>query len=414
MGAYFYSILTHEKTLVLADQAAFSGCGFIVTLMLVRLLSPLEFGMYASLLLFIYFMVSISSAVVIQPLQVTLSKIDKEAEYISFAFFLQLVLILVLGIFTFLLLNIDIEFLDDISKTPAVIILFGSSFLLHDFFRKLFLASNVIWKALLIDTLTGFFQLGFLIYSYVYYELGFSDVVLIMGLSYLPGLLVSIYLVKPNIRIRQNWKSYFSSHLIEGKWLLMTAILQWWANNLFVIASGIFLGATALGAFRLVQSIFGVLNLLLQTFENYALPFASRLFQTSVESSKIYLRTMSVRGALIVGSLLSILFLFSEFFIVLAAGESYLEYAFLMKGMAVLYFVIFAGYPTRIAIRMMELNHLFFVGYVLSFIFSLLSFQFLLKEWHLWGAIIGLVSNQLILFSFWQYALCKNQFVLWR
>ncbi|MFT5385387.1 MAG: O-antigen/teichoic acid export membrane protein, partial [Saprospiraceae bacterium] len=130
--------------------------------------------------------------------------------------------------------------------------------------------------------------------------------------------------------------------------------------------------------------------------------------------SKIYLWNMSLNGAVVFGSVLSILFMFPVFFIDLAAGESYVEYAFLVKGMAVLYFVIFIGYPTRIAIRMMELNHLFFFGYVISFLFSLLSFNFLLKEWHLWGAIIGLITNQLILISFWQYALLKKQFVLWK
>jgi O-antigen/teichoic acid export membrane protein len=414
MRKNLYSILTHEKTLVLADQAAFSGCGFIVTLLLVRLLSPLEFGIYASLLLFIYFIVSMSSAIVIQPLQVTLSKIEDDVDYTSFAFCLQLTIILSFAFCAFLIFNFELEFLSDMPQNPAFIILFGSGFLFHDFFRKLFLAYNIIWKALLIDVLTGIFQLGFLSYAYVYYELSFSDAILILGISYIPGLLVSLYLVKPNVLPRWNWKSYISTHLIQGKWLLMTALLQWWANNLFVIASGVFLGATALGAFRLVQSIFGVLNLLLQTFENYVLPLASRLFQASIEDSKDYLRTMSLRGAIIVGSLLLLLFLFSDFFIVLAAGESYLEYGYLVKGMAVLYFVIFVGYPTRIAIRMMELNHLFFIGYLLTFVFSLLSFQYLLKEWHLWGAVIGLVSNQVILFSFWQYALYKNHFVLWK
>ncbi|MGK0317437.1 MAG: O-antigen/teichoic acid export membrane protein [Saprospiraceae bacterium] len=414
MRKYLYSISTQKKSLVLADQGVFSGCGFIITLLLVRLLSPVEFGVYASLLLFIYFMVSISSAVVIQPFQVTLSKIDNDIEYISFAFCLQLVLILILSIFTFLLLNIGIEILYDLQHSSAIIILYGSCFLLHDFFRKLFLARNVIWKALLIDTISGFIQLGFLSYFLLYSKLALSEVIFILGLSYLPGLFIAIFLSKMVLTIRRNWKSYFLIHVVHGKWLLMTALLQWWANNLFVIASGVLLGATAIGAFRLVQSVFGVLNLLLQTFENYALPLASRLFQSSKESSKEYLRSMSFKGAILVGSLLFIIFLFSEFFIVLVAGESYLEYAFLVEGMSLLYFVIFAGYPTRIAIRMMELNHLFFLGYVLSFTFSLMSFQFLLKEWHLWGAIIGLITNQIILFSFWQYALYKNQFVLWR
>ena len=414
MIKYIHSIITNEKSLVLADQAVFSGCGFIITLLLVRLLGPTEFGVYASLLLFIYFMVSISSALVIQPLQVTIGKIEKDNEYTSFAFYLQMFLIVLLATITFLLLNIKIEFLINLWDHTEIIILFGSCFLFHDFFRKLFLAKNVVWKALLIDSISGFLQLGILFYSFLTTSLELTDVILIMGLSYVPGILISILLTQPSLRLQSNWRSYFNTHIMQGKWLLMTAVLQWWANNMFVIASGIYLGATALGALRLVQSIFGVLNLLLQTFENYALPSASRLFQNSVESSKIYLRNMSVKGATIVGFILLTIFAFSDFIIVLAAGELYSEFGYLVKGMTILYFFIFVGYPTRIAIRMLELNHLFFGGYVLSFIFSLLSFQYLLNEWNLWGALIGLITNQIILFSFWQYALYKNQFILWK
>lgn len=107
-------------------------------------------------------------------------------------------------------------------------------------------------------------------------------------------------------------------------------------------------------------------------------------------------------------------FIFSEQIIRFAGGSEYTEYAYLVKGMALLYFVIFAGYPIRMSIRMMILNRLFFIGYVISFLFSLITFNFLLKEWHLWGAIIGLIINQLIILSYWQYALIKKEFILWK
>lgn len=414
MKKLFYAILTNNKSLVLADQAVFSGCGFVVTLLLVRILSPTDFGIYASILIFNYFMISVSNAVVIQPLQVILAKVKKDASYLSFAFYMQLMITILIVVFTFVVLQLEIDFLKDLNGNLFGIILFVTCFLFHDFFRKIFLAKNNIKKALISDSITVFLQVVAFLYAFLNFELNLSEVIFIMGTSYLPGIFLSTAFLKPNLRFTYEWKPYLRNHLNQGKWLLMTAVLQWWANNFFVIASGVFLGTMALGAFRLVQSLFGVLNVLLQTFENYALPFASRLFQSSVENSKIYLWNMSLNGAVVFGSVLSILFMFPVFFIDLAAGESYVEYAFLVKGMAVLYFVIFIGYPTRIAIRMMELNHLFFFGYVISFLFSLLSFNFLLKEWHLWGAIIGLITNQLILISFWQYALLKKQFVLWK
>ena len=85
----------------------------------------------------------------------------------------------------------------------------------------------------------------------------------------------------------------------------------------------------ALGALRLVQSFFGVLNVLLQILENYALPKAARLFKDSKEQSKHFLRQISIGGSVIFGIMLLILFVFSEQIITLAGGHQYAEFAFL-------------------------------------------------------------------------------------
>ena len=83
----------------------------------------------------------------------------------------------------------------------------------------------------------------------------------------------------------------------QGCWMLLKEILNLWSNSLFTVASGIFIGIEALGAFRLVQSLFGILNMVFQTFENHLLPEASRLFQTSVKESKAFLLSSFKRMA---------------------------------------------------------------------------------------------------------------------
>ena len=407
-------ILSNKVNLVLLDQAIYSGCGFLITLLLIRLLSPLQFGIYASLIIVIYFVVSISSAVVIQPLQVKLSQIKNQKEYTSFAFYLLLLIVLILSILTYIIFSMQISILKNIATDSKIIIAFASAFVVHDFFRKLFLAENKILKALLIDIFSNIFPLVIFLLVHINFEIGLSQVLTIYAACYIPGIAIAIYITRPTITLNSEWKKYFQSHLKQGKWLLLTAILQWWSNNLFVIVSGLYLGAAALGAFRFVQSLFGVLNLILQTLENYALPFASRLFQTSAESSKIYLKNMTIKGCVAIGILLTTIFLLSDQIIILAAGDSYSEYSFLIKGMSILYFVIFLAYPTRIAIRMMSLDHLFFGGYLISFTFSIISFQYLLMQFGLWGALIGLIVNQIILFTFWQYSLHKIKFELWK
>lgn len=408
------TIVSNKKAHVLADQAVFSGSSFIATILLVRLLPAVDFGLYAGIILALYLLVSISNALVIQPLQVNYSRITNKKLYLSFAFWWQIVLILFIAFVIVILSALDIDVLRSFRLYTGVIVLLVFSFLLHDFFRKIFIARDGALHALLIDCTTGlalFFLLGL---SFITGKLTLNHALYITSLAYLTGVISGIFLIRPSLRDVSSWRVFFTDHMVQGKWLFLTAIIQWWSGNLFVVASGISLGPIALGAFRLVQSLFGVLNVLLQSYENYILPQAASLFHSSVRESKYYLRNVSKKGIIFFGSVVLILFLFSEPVIRLAGGNKYVPYAYVVKGMAILYLIIFAGYPIRIAVRMMAMNDVFFAGYVGSFVFSLLSFNFLLNEWQLWGAILGLIINQLILILFWQYCLAKKKFVLWK
>ena len=203
-------------------------------------------------------------------------------------------------------------------------------------------------------------------------------------------------------------------HITQGKWLFSVAVLQWCSSNFFVLISGVYLGIEALGALRLVQSFFGIINIVLQTVENYFLPKVAVLYNENVAKAKKYLLEITAYGALLFGLLLCVLFIFSRQIIVLAGGTKYESYAYVVKIIAVLYFFIFLSYPVRIAVRVMVLNKIFFIGYLISFVSSLLTFHFLLKYSGLYGAVAGLIINQILMILYWQNQLRKNQFILWK
>jgi O-antigen/teichoic acid export membrane protein len=163
-----------------------------------------------------------------------------------------------------------------------------------------------------------------------------------------------------------------------------------------------------------VQSLFGVLNLLLQSFENYVLPEATRRYVASAQEAQHYLRRISSRAALFFGMVLVPLFLFATEIIRRAGGPEYVPYAYVVRGMALLYGLIFIGYPIRIAIRVLLLNNHFFHGYLLSLVFSLLSFQYLIRYWNLGGAIAGLMLSQVIVLLYWSFVLKNKKFALWK
>ncbi len=414
MRKFFNILISNNKSLVLTDQAIFSGNSFIVTILMARLLTPSDFGVFSSILLAIYLVISVLNAMVIQPLQVTLAGIENKHSYVSFSFWIQSGLVLLIALISSIILYFDFSWLALYNNLGAGIIVLSSGFVMHDYFRKLFLARANIKYALIIDFLMAACQFSILIISLLFNEIRLSEMLLYLGLGYIPAVVAGLLFTRPVYSPNANWKAYLAKHYSQSKWLLMVAFMQWWSANLFVVASGIFLGIRALGAFRLVQSIFGVLNVLLQTFENYVLPQTSRLLTNSYTEATTYLKQISLKSSLIFGTVLLAAFFFSKPIIVLAGGANYADYAYVVQGMAILYFIIFIGYPIRMAIRALVLNKHFFFAYLFSLIFSLVSFNFLLSKWNLSGAIAGLIISQLIVVGYMQLILVKHKFSFWK
>ena len=408
---YFKKIIASQAVLVLFDQAIYSGTNFLLTFFLAQQLEIKSFGLFSTILLITYLIMSIVNALLIQPFQVSISKISKKREY-YLSIFLGLVALLFFFMFVVKLLSLFLP-VDIILKSHSnAIICFITGYIFQDFFRKLFLSLATIGTVLIIDLLfLTIIVLGFYFYTN---QVNLNLALWIIGLanfvSAIPGLL---FIVK-NYEKPLSWKIFLNDHLSQGKWLLSVAVLQWSSSNFFVLVSGIYLGIEALGALRLVQSLFGIINIILQSVENFFLPKVAALYHKNASKAKAYLLEISLYGALLFSVMLSVLFFFSTEIIILAGGEKYQTYGYVVKIIAVLYFFIFLSYPIRIAIRIMVLNKIFFFGYLFSFLFSMLTFHFLLKYAGLYGAVSGLICNQIIMMLYWQTQLKKNHFYLWK
>jgi O-antigen/teichoic acid export membrane protein len=414
MKSFYAHIWSSKKALVLSDQIIFSGNSFLLTILMARILTPEKFGVFASIILGIYFIINILNALIIQPLQVMISQMKNTHAYTSFSFFYQVAtiigLLIVISLFSFL----EIELLEPVNTLIFPTTFFGIGFIMQDYYRKLFLAQSKVQHTLIIDFTTALLQTSVLVTSLFLFTFSLETIILLLGVAYIPSLIIGSWFIKPSFLQISQWASYLRVHWKQSKWLLLTAMVQWWSGNLFVVMSGIFISIEALGAFRLVQSLFGVLNIILQTFENYVLPQTSRLLHTSQKQAQQYLKSISIKSAIVFAIIISMVFVFAEPIILIAGGPQYVSYAYVIKGMSILYLIIFIGYPIRLSIRALILNKNFFIGYLFSLVFSLISFQYLLHTWGLTGAICGLIASQIIVLSYWQFILIKKNFILWK
>jgi O-antigen/teichoic acid export membrane protein len=408
---YLKKIVASQAVLVLFDQAIYSGTNFLLTFFLAQQLEVKSFGLFSTILLITYLIMSIVNALLIQPFQVSISKTLKKEEY-YLSIFLGLVALLFFFMFVVKLLSLFSPVGIVFKSHSNAIICFIMGYIFQDFFRKLFLSIANISTVLVIDSL--FLTIILLGFHFSSNQVNLTIALWIIGLANFVSAIPGLLFILKNYEKPLSWKIFLKDHISQGKWLLSVAVLQWSSSNFFVLVSGLYLGIEALGALRLVQSLFGIINIILQSVENFFLPKVAALYHKSTAKAKAYLLEISLYGALLFGVMLSVLFFFSTEIIILAGGEKYRTYGYVVKIIAVLYFFIFLSYPIRIAIRIMVLNKIFFFGYLFSFLFSMLTFHFLLKYAGLYGAVSGLICNQIIMMLYWQTQLKKNHFYLWK
>ncbi len=402
-----------NRNLLFLDQVVHSGMSFMLTILASRMLDIHHFGIFASLIIVLYLLLSTSQAIIVQPMQIMISKVADHNGYKKFLLLTLIGMVTLLSacvIFTYFL---DLEILSLYQDSLLGYTFFIMAFLFHDFFRKFFLATDQISNAFVIDVISVLGQCIGLVYLISGEGITLNKLFLFLSISYLPSILLG--LVKYSLDLRGKISSTFLGyHIAEGRWLLSTAIIQWFANNLFVISSGLFISVAALGALRLAQTVFGVFNIILQTVENYLIPYVNRIKQKSIGQCIIYLQSLCKKSVLVFALLSLPLILFSKSIMQIIGGSEYLPYHGVLIGLSILYLIIFAGYPVRISMRILELNKVLFKGYLLAFLVGLVSFQILLKNYALNGAIAGLILNQLIMIAVWQLALNKKQFYLWK
>ncbi|MDN5422996.1 MAG: hypothetical protein L0G39_15500 [Chryseobacterium sp.] len=401
-------IASKQSSLVFTDQLIFSGSNFLLTFLLARKLSISDFGFFSSILLVTYLLVGICNAIIVQPFQISAAK-EFSRKSLGFVFQAALLLIFIFALLLFTAKFLPISTIEFFKKNLSAVILFTTAYIFQDFVRKILLTLDRIYLVLFIDSI-------FLaVFPLIWFEqsLNLFKSLYIIGIinfaASIPGI---IYFIRNSDFSFKN-SSFLHYHFMEGKWLLSASIVQWFSNNFFTLVAGIYLGINALGALRLVQSFFGVINIVLQTVENYYLPKTAQLhYQNKGQEKKELLKNMS-KGMTVLGILIAGFFILSEPLITFLGGQKYHQYGFVIRLISVLYIVVLYGYPTRIAIRILEQNKAFFIGYCISFVFSLLSFHFLLKYFELYGAVSGLVINQILMIVYWKVLLNKKNISVW-
>ncbi len=397
-----------EKYWVLSDQVVVSGSAFFTNILLAKALGLEEYGKFSALVMVQLFVLSINMAFSSQVYQVAYPSLgDKEKQKLTNGMLSLQGIPVVVIICVSTIYYLDSPAIDYTIMMAAVTTVL---YLLQDFLRRAFITQINSRYAFVIDCLTNVIQIVALLFAWYFQKLDQFMAWCIIGLSFIPSVVTGVFLLRPIAicwsTIRYAWKLQIQ----KGGWLVGSSLLQWGSGYFFVLAAGWWLGPVALGALRLAQYIFGLLNLLLQAIESYVLPRAATM---NSRNPRTWRRLLG-KCLIMIVPLLCIFSFFAEDIFRMAGHASAISYAFVIYGLSFVYLLITIGYPIRIAIRSLDLNQHYFIGYVLSVGVGLLIAPWLIQNWGLHGVLVGIFSTQFIMLTYWLIILQRKYSILWK
>jgi O-antigen/teichoic acid export membrane protein len=390
--------LKSSVKLPLLDQAVVSGNNFLQGVILARALGADIFGAWAAGQLGLLLFLSLNQAFVTTPMLTFLGKKEPNDHkvYLQTLAMLQ-VFVAVLGSIVGFVASIYLFKTENIHP-----IQFGSAvffFLLWDFSRRQLLSIGKVQVALILDFLLFLVQTGGFLLLYLTKNLSLSAAWLLWT-----GSLAVVNLICYGAFLKFNKKIDFApisivsaAHWQDGRWLLLTALLQWFAGNYFIASSAVWIGQAALGTARMAQNIVGVLNIVLISLENTWPVTAAKTFkEKGIEGMFGNLQQGMRRSAPFVLAFLGIFGLLGTVLFQLLFGNVPEGTSLVIWGYVGVYVLTFVALPLRIALRTLGLSKIIFISYLVSAVFSLLMAPVFLKYWQLSGMVTGMVFCQIL------------------
>lgn len=293
----------------LADQVIFNAGNFLRGVILARMVSQGEFGLFTLGWTIISFLFSVTTTLVSTPYSVYCPRLKgaELARYTGSALFHLFFLVIsltVVGIGT----SLSFALMGDskeISVLAWSITIVVAPILLRDHIRRLCIARLWMRAAIAVDLSTVIVQLGLLLAVGAIAGLSAATVFVVIGsgclLVTLPWLAMyrrEFIVSRPQVLVdwRTNW--------LLGRWGLASAVLYLFAVSLYPWILAALHGTDSAGIWAACIGVVALGNPLLLGLQNYFLPKASHIF---AEGGASALRSFVTRAALLMGGSVTVL-----------------------------------------------------------------------------------------------------------
>ncbi len=400
VNRFIAKIKAYSSTLItLFDQAVVSGGNFLIGILLARLLGIDNYGVFALLWMVVLFGKSMNQAFITKPMLSLAPKkeADEQTIYIGILHSLEIgtAILMTILVSIFLLLGQYFDIAVPSTSLYWVVPLIVGLHMIYEFYRKImFVLQDIIW-ALVLDIVMYIGQFGAFGYLYFQRELSISTALMGIGLAHTIVCIVG-FIKLSNISFDiEELKNTIHHHYTYAKWLIGTALLQWFSANFFIVVAGWLISPAAVGAVRIVQNVMGLTHVLFLAMENIVPVKAALHYKEGGWIQLVtYLKYITRRAGVVVLGILAFIAIFRTPIIEFLYGTAYVEYSYLVIGFCLTYVLVFIGHPLRFALRTLEITKPIFIAYIFGAAFSVVLAYPLIYYFDLIGLLIGIFVTQ--------------------
>jgi O-antigen/teichoic acid export membrane protein len=394
------SVWIAKGALAITDQAIFSGSGFLLSLLLARWLTPVQYGAYALSFAVFLFASSFHNALILEPMGVIGAASYGERLPAYIAKLLRMHSVVASALWALAIAGAGAVFLISKNATLAAA-LCGAGFAI-----PCVLLSWLLRQSAYLDRRPALAVRGGSVYAVtllgcVFLErywgwlnpfsafLAQAAAGALAG-SYLIALLRPDFQPTPTVQMR----TVLAEHWQYGRWVIVTAFVYWLsAQGYYFIAAGE-LGIVDVANIRALQNFFLPFLQFLTSLTLLVMPWASSRFAAGEkEAFQKVIGTMSLLFT--AGGILYLIAVsaFGSRLMVLIYGGKYAQSSALLPivGLSVVFTAAAMG--ASIGVRAMQRPSEVFAGYASASVFTVLVGFWLTRHWGLRGAIIGMAAS---------------------
>lgn len=387
--------------LAAVDQGLISLANFLATLILARVVSPTELGVYGVGFTSLRLIRSFQEGLTIQPVNTFGAGLDEASfrRYASNTSLIQLGLAFLSALGAAVLGWILIKTGND-TAGPAVLGLWFPflTWQIQEYLRRLLYTRGEIFNAVINTLIANSVRIGLMIWWVGGGRLdGISGLTAIAWGS-LVAMLPGIWLTrrywspsKPGLgqTWRQNWEF--------GRWILGSQLANWVAVEFYPVLTAGMINFAAAGAYRALQNLVAPIHLLLRATDTFLTPRAARVFtnQGWKQLARTIRLTYILSGIPIAG-ILALACIFRRPLLELLYGSAYVEYADGLLLMALFYLLWFAYSPLQTAFKATLISRPIFVANASAILAMFTLGIWMIQKWGVYGTIAGQGLNSLI------------------